>query len=79
MQVRVLSSRQNIWLGRQTVKSPSIWREVCNISNLTVRSNSVANCQRLDSRISTWISANPEGYCLNGGSNPLRSHKIWAV
>ncbi len=54
-------------------------REVCNISNLTVRSNSVANCQRLDSRISTWISANPEGYCLNGGSNPLRSHKNFKI
>ena len=63
-------------MGKQ-VKPPLKDGEVRNISNLTMRSNSVANCQRLDSRISTWTSANPEGYCLNGGSNPLGSHKIF--
>ena len=37
------------------VKSPLVEREVCNRSYLTVRNNSVANCQRLGTRISTCL------------------------
>jgi hypothetical protein len=37
------------------VKSPLDGGEVCNMNNLTVRSNSVANCRRLDLRISTGL------------------------
>lgn len=37
------------------VKSPLDEREVCNRSYLTVRNNSVANCQRLGTRINTGL------------------------
>ena len=39
-----------------------------------MRNNSFASCRRLAKLISTGTGVNPEGYCLNGGSNPLRSH-----
>lgn len=52
-QVRVLSSRPYDLVGKMG-KSPHS-RGVCNMQNLTVRRNSVANCQRLDSKISTGL------------------------
>lgn len=63
-----------IWLGRQMVKPPlQRWGSV----NISVPDNEDKQFRELPNvgyGISTGTSANPEGYCLNGGSNPLRSH-----
>ena len=49
--------------------------EVCNKGYLTVRSNSVANCQRLGTRISTGLEvfAMPKDECgFNSRSGPQK-------
>lgn len=49
--------------------------EVCNKGYLTVRNNSVANCRRLGTRISTGLEvfAMPKGECrFNSCSRPQK-------
>ena len=47
------------------VKPPPKMGEVCNKSYPAMRNNSLANCQRLDTRISTCLEvfAMPKGEC----------------